>query len=131
MIVLDSSALVAILDDEPERAAFSAVIAGTDRCLVSAVNAQETGLVMYGRHRAQGISDLWDLLGFIRAEIVPFDEPQVRAALEAFTRYGKGVDPKARLNLCDCAAYALAMSRNLPLLFKGDDFRATDVAACL
>jgi ribonuclease VapC len=131
VIVIDSSALVAILDDEPERIAFAAIIAGTDRCLVSAVNAHETGLVMFGRHKAQGLSDLWDLLGWIHAEIVPFDEPQVRSALDAFTRYGKGIDARARLNLCDCAAYALAKSRNLPLLFKGDDFRATDVVACV
>ena len=55
-------------------------------------------------------------------EIVPFDEIQVRAAAVALDRYGKGIDPKARLNLCDCAAYALAETMNSPLLFKGNDF---------
>ena len=64
-------------------------------------------------------------------EIVQFDETQVRAAAVAFDRYGKGIDPKARLNLADCAAYALAATMNAPLLFKGDDFTATDVRACL
>jgi ribonuclease VapC len=64
-------------------------------------------------------------------EIVPFDEAQVREALAAFGRYGKGIHPKARLNLADCAAYALARSLNAPLLFKGEDFAATDVKSCL
>jgi ribonuclease VapC len=131
VIAVDSSALIAILDDEPERAAFAAAIADADRLLVSAVSVHETGLVMFGRHRSAGLDDLWELLGFIGAEIVPFDEAQVRAALSAFARYGKGVDPKSRLNLGDCAAYALAKSHGIPLLFKGDDFRATDVAACI
>ena len=63
-------------------------------------------------------------------EIVPFDETQVRAAAGAFDRYGKGVGPKARLNLADCAAYALAITMNCPLLFKGDDFTETDVKVC-
>ncbi|MGC1863510.1 MAG: type II toxin-antitoxin system VapC family toxin [Methylocystis sp.] len=52
-------------------------------------------------------------------------------ALEAFRRYGKGIDPKARLNFCDCAVYALAKAMQAPLLFKADDFTATDVQACL
>ena len=131
MIAIDGSALIAILDDEPKRQAFSAAFAGADRCLVSAVNVQETGLVMHGRSKAQGISGLRDLITLIGAEIVPFDEPQVRAAPDAFTRYGQGIDPKTRLDLHDCAAYALAKSRNPPLLLEGDEFRATDVVACL
>jgi ribonuclease VapC len=64
-------------------------------------------------------------------EIVPFDEAQLRAAVAAFDRYGKGIHPRARLNLADCAAYALAATMNAPLLFKGNDFAATDVKLCL
>ena len=60
-------------------------------------------------------------------EIIPFDEAQAREALAAFDRYGKGIDPKARLNLSDCAAYALAKTLNAPLLFKGNDFTQTDL----
>ena len=60
-------------------------------------------------------------------EVAPFDEAQARTASTAFDRYGKGVDPKARLYLADCAAYALARSMNAPLPFKGDDFVHTDV----
>jgi ribonuclease VapC len=64
-------------------------------------------------------------------EIAAFDENQARLALSAFDRYGKGIHSKARLNLADCAAYALASGLGAPLLFKGDDFSATDVEACL
>lgn len=60
-------------------------------------------------------------------EIVPFAEPYITLALEAYHRYGKGIHAKARLNLGDCVAYALAKSANAPLLFKGEDFAATDV----
>lgn len=55
---------------------------------------------------------------------------QITAALDAYSRFGKGVDPKARLNLGDCVAYALAKSMKAPLLFKGQDFSATDIEAC-
>ncbi|UVO30541.1 type II toxin-antitoxin system VapC family toxin [Bradyrhizobium arachidis] len=64
-------------------------------------------------------------------EIVPFDEAQARSALEAFDRFGKGLHSKARLNLADCASYAQAKSMKAPLLFKGDDFSATDAQSCL
>ena len=74
---------------------------------------------------------LWRLLADNEIEIVPFDEIQVRAAAVALDRYGKGIDPKARLNLCDCAAYALAKTMNSSLLFKGNDFSATDVRAVI
>jgi ribonuclease VapC len=63
--------------------------------------------------------------------VVPFDEPMAEAAFEAFKRYGKGQGHKAQFNIIDCAAYALAKARNLPLLFKGNDFAATDVRPAL
>jgi ribonuclease VapC len=59
------------------------------------------------------------------------DEAQAREALAAFDRYGKGIDPKSRLNLCDCAAYALARVINSPARFEGNDFSATDVRGCI
>ena len=64
-------------------------------------------------------------------EIVPFDEVQVRAAAAAFDRYGKGINSKSALNLADCAAYALAKTMGAPLLFKGNDFVATDLIAAI
>ena len=73
------------------------------------------------------MQDLAKFLEFAEAEIIPFDQSAAQAALEAFTTFGKGIHPKARLNLCDCAAYALSKSLNAPLLFKGHDFVETDV----
>jgi ribonuclease VapC len=69
------------------------------------------------------------LINDTEIEIVPFDEVQVRAAAAAFDRYGKGVNSKSALNLADCAAYALAKTMSALLLYKGNDFAATDVLA--
>lgn len=127
MIVVDTSALIAILAREPEHQAFLRLLAGTDRRLLSAVTYFESGIVMRARTGPGGVDDLNDLLQELSAEIVPFDEAQARAALAAYARYGKGIDPKASLNLGDCASYALAKAIGAPLLFKGTDFSATDV----
>ena len=127
MIVIDTSALVAILNHEPERTAFFEVIAAADRRLVSAVTYQEAGQVLLSRRGVNGLYDLDDFLAFIKAEIIPHDAQLAHFAILAFQRYGKGIDPKARLNFCDCAAYALAKTMSAPLLFKGNDFVATDV----
>ena len=131
MIVIDTSALVAILNHEPERTAFFQAIIAADRCLISAVTYQEAGHVLFARHGVNGLYDLEDFLALIKAEIIPHDMHLAALALEAVRRYGKGIDPKARLNFCDCAVYALAKAMQAPLLFKGDDFTATDVQACL
>ncbi|HEY3719879.1 MAG TPA: type II toxin-antitoxin system VapC family toxin [Roseiarcus sp.] len=131
MIVIDTSALIAILDHEPERTAFYEAIVAADRRLVSAVAYQEAGHVLYARRGVNGLYDLEDLLALIKAEIIPHDIHLAALALEAFRRYGKGVDPKAKLNFCDCAVYALAKAMRAPLLFKGKDFTETDIEACL
>jgi ribonuclease VapC len=98
---------------------------------MSALNTLETACVLRVRHGQAAVERLWKLLEDNEIEIVPFDEIQVRAAAVANDRYGKGVDPKARLNLADCAAYALAKTMNSPLLFKGTDFTQTDVQSAL
>jgi len=131
MIVIDTSALIAILNHEPEREAFFRVIAAADRRLGSAVTYQEAGHVLFAKHGVNGLYDLEDFLALIKAEIVPHDARLAALALEAFRRYGKGIDPKARLNFCDCAVYALAKAMQSPLLFKGEDFAATDIGRCL
>jgi ribonuclease VapC len=128
MIVVDSSALIAILEHESDAELFAAAIQKADRLLVSAVNVHETGIVLRARHGVAAANRMWRFLQVENDfEIIPFDETQAREALAAFDRYGKGIDPKARLNLADCAAYALAKTTNSPLLFKGDDFTHTDV----
>ncbi len=121
------SALIAILLDEPERRLFRDIITGGERCVASAVNVHETATVLRVRSGAAAVERLWQFIDKTGMEIIPFDETQVRAAAVAFNRYGKGIDPKARLNLADCAAYALAKTLNAPLLFKGDDFTKTDL----
>lgn len=130
MIVIDTSAVIAILDGENERKAFFEIIAAADRRLVSAVTYQEAGHVLIARRGVKGLYDLDDFLSLIRAEIVPHDLTLAALALEAFRRFGKGINSQARLNFGDCATYALAKSMDAPLLFKGDDFAATDVKVC-
>jgi ribonuclease VapC len=132
VIVVDSSALVAILKKEPDGPGFAAAIRDADRAVVSAVNVHETGMVLRARLGPDAIQDLYDALAALDIEIVPFEAGDARAALEAFERYGKGLPNSAgNLNLCDCVAYALAKVLQAPLLFKGNDFAATDIARCL
>ena len=127
MIVVDSSALVAILRREPEADRFLQVIAAADRCLLSAVSLLATSMVLAGR---TGDSTAWAGLDGLVAragmEVVAQDAEQATLARQAFLDFGKGRHPAA-LNLGDCATYALARSRALPLLFKGEDFTQTDL----
>jgi ribonuclease VapC len=127
MMVIDSSAMIAILRLEAEADAFLRAIASADSCFMSAISTLETAMVLAG---ATGDAALWapldELLAKAAVEIVPFDGEQSRLARDAFIRFGKGRHA-AGLNLGDCVAYALAASRKLPLLFKGDDFAKTDL----
>ena len=125
-MVVDTSVLIAILLDEPDREAFENAIDEADVCLVSAMSKFEAGMVMIGRLGNAGAIRLDQLLDSIGAIIVPFDDRQADIARDAFARYGKGRH-KAALNFGDCAAYALAVAEAEPLLFKGTDFGATDV----
>jgi ribonuclease VapC len=131
VIAIDSSALIAILRLEPDADVLLRAIVGARGRVLSALNLLESSMVLAGH---SGGGALWepleDFLSEARIEIAPFDAEQARYARAAFTRYGKGRHPAA-LNLGDCAAYALAKSRNLPLLFKGNDFPKTDVMAVL
>jgi len=127
VIVIDSSALIAILRREPEADRFLCVIAAADGCLLSSVGLLETSMVLAGRTGDQAAwVGLDALIARADMEVVAQDGEQARLAREAFLRFGKGRHPAA-LNLGDCAAYALARSRVLPLLFKGEDFVRTDL----
>ena len=114
MIVVNSFALVAILLKEPEHQEFEDIITSGERCVMSAVNIRETATVLRLRHGAAAVERFWQFLADVEIETIPFDEAQVRAAAVAFDRYGKGINSKARLNLSDCAAYALAKTMNAP-----------------
>jgi ribonuclease VapC len=131
VIVVDSSALCAIFFDEPERGQIQRALNSANRRLLSAVNAHETALVLRGKLGREAVAAFWRWLDENGVEIAAFDAAQARAAAAAFDLCGKGLHPKARLNLADCAAFALARSLNAPLLFKGEDFTATDIERVL
>jgi ribonuclease VapC len=126
-IVIDTSAILAILRDEPEKDAFLETILAAWPRFMSAVNFQEVGMVIAGQ---SGDERTWlplnALLTRLEIEIVAHDALLARAAQDVFLRYGKGRHP-ARLNFADCAAYALARTNDVPLLFKGQDFAKTDI----
>jgi ribonuclease VapC len=130
LIAVDTSAVIAILFAEPESEVFRRRLAIESACL-SAVSLQETSMVMAGR---RGNEAAWRRLDeFIREaplEIVAYDHELAEIGRLAFFLFGKGRHP-ARLNCGDCASYALAKKRNIPLLFKGGDFAKTDIVPAL
>lgn len=127
MIVIDTSALLAITNHEPERLRFLELLADADRRMISSVTLLEARIVLHSRFGRAGIDRLNEWLDAMRPEIVAFDLGQAETAFQAFAAFGKGVHARARLNICDCIVYALAKDLNAPLLFKGDDFAATDI----
>lgn len=126
MIVVDTSALFAILANEPERATFVETIVAADRCFVSAGTRVETGMVISSRFGPAGQHYLSAFLSRAGIETNPVDAEQAETAITAFRRFGKGRHP-AGLNFGDCFSYALAHTLDAPLLFKGDDFSETDI----
>lgn len=131
MIVIDTSALIAIFRLEPEADAFLKAIVRAEGRAISALSVLEGSMVMSGG-AADGAAfePLDEFLVEAGIAVVAFDADQAGLARQAFLRFGKGRH-KAGLNMGDCASYALARSRRLPLLFKGDDFRHTDIVAAL
>lgn len=131
MIVVDTSALIAILRREPEADRFLRVIAEADGCLLSSLSLLETSMVLAGRSGDHTFwTELDELVARAGMEIVPQDSLLTEQARRAFLRYGKGRH-RAGLNLGDCVSYALAKTRDLPLLFKGEDFANTDLTAAV
>ena len=129
-MVVDTSAIVAILASEPERDLFIAAIERADARLMSAATLVELSIVLEARHGAEGPRHLDEFIDRAAIEIVPVDHEQAREARQAFRRFGKGRH-RAALNFGDCFAYALAAVAGEGLLFKGDDFNHTDVALAL
>lgn len=125
-MVIDTSALLAILQDEPERRAFNEAIEAADTRAMSVANFVEASIVIESRFGAEGIRDLDLFLERAAIDLVDVTLPQGHAARRAFARYGKGRHA-AGLNFGDCFAYALATELGEPLLFKGADFDKTDV----
>jgi ribonuclease VapC len=125
-MVIDSSALVAILLGEPGCDAFAIKLSGAQQPVICAANWLEAMMVISARLGPAGVQALGELLDAAEVLVVPADADLVQTAFAAWQRFGKGQHP-AGLNFGDCFAYALAMCRGEALLFKGLDFSQTDV----
>ncbi|HXH06463.1 MAG TPA: type II toxin-antitoxin system VapC family toxin [Vicinamibacterales bacterium] len=129
-MVIDTSALVAILQGAPNRRSLLEAIEAADTRRMSVASFVETSIVIEARYGAEGLRDLDRFIHLAGIELVPVDAEQGQLARAAFSRFGKGRHPAA-LNFGDCFAYALAMVLGEPLLFTGEDFARTDVRAAL
>lgn len=129
-MVIDTSALIAVLLADPLAPRFVAAIEAASARLLSAATLLETAMVIESRKGETGGREL-DLLMYRGAiEVVPVDQDQAETARAAWRQFGKGRHP-AGLNYGDCFAYALAKARRMPLLFQGDDFARTDIEPAL
>lgn len=129
-MVVDTSAIIAILLDEPERGEFAKALETSRDRRVSTVSLVETSIVIETRLGAAGIRELDQLLREASFETVAFDHEQALLAREAYRLFGRGRHPAA-LNFGDCCTYALARAFGEPVLFKGDDFIRTDIASAI
>jgi ribonuclease VapC len=130
-MIVDASALIAILRAEPDAASYAQAIEAASRRRISAANFLETAIVIEGSRDPVASRRLDDLLGEGQIVIEPVTEAQARIARDAYRDFGRGSGHPARLNFGDCFAYALSRSTGEPLLFKGNDFGHTDIALAL
>ncbi|HMN85798.1 MAG TPA: type II toxin-antitoxin system VapC family toxin [Bauldia sp.] len=126
-MILDTSALVALLVNEAEAPAFARLIEDADVVRLSAGNYLELGAVIDGRRNPALSRQVDALLAEAQVVVEPVTAEQARIAREAYRDFGRGSGHPASLNFGDCFAYALAKDKGETLLFKGDDFRRTDV----
>lgn len=134
MIVVDSSAIVAIAHQEPKAAVFAELIDRDDAPQVSAASVLECSIVIRtGKKLLAEAAEDWLDAFLIDSDLTirPVTVDQLDTAREAHIKYGKGMGHPAQLNFGDCFSYALAKSLNAPLLFKGEDFAKTDIASAL
>jgi ribonuclease VapC len=124
-MVLDTSALLAILQNEPERRTFTEVIELAEVRLLSTASFVEASLVIESRYGPEGVRDFDALINVAQIKLVAVDNNRAYVARQAYRQYGKGRHPAA-LNFGDCFSYALARAMGEPLLFKGNDFSQTD-----
>jgi ribonuclease VapC len=125
-MVIDTSALLAILQDEPERSSFSEALEIADVRSMSTASFVEISMIIESRYGSDGVRDLDLLIAKALIGLEAVDMEQAHLARQAFRQYGKGRHP-AGLNFGDCFSYALARARAEPLLFKGKDFAQTDI----
>jgi ribonuclease VapC len=124
-VTIDSSAIVAILNDEPERERFEEFVAA-NQCRLSSVSYLESSIVLLSRRGEGALAALDTWIESAGVDIIPFTPAQARLARNAFAHFGKGRH-RAGLNFGDCASYALAIEGDDMLLYQGDDFSHTDV----
>jgi ribonuclease VapC len=129
-MIIDSSALIAILRLEPERPVLIDAIVRASRRMVAAPTLLEASMVLAGDGPRELLAPLDRFIARASIVTLPFSDDHAAIARDAFLRYGKGRHP-ARLNFGDCIAYAVSKAERLPLLFKGGDFRLTDVEPAL
>ena len=127
-MIVDTSALLAVLFAEPDAERYARAIAETEGCRMSAATFVEAGIVVDTQTDAAGSRHLDAFLRRAGILIEPVSEEQAHLARQAYLDFGKGRHP-AGLNFGDCFAYALAKATGEPLLFKGEDFAKTDVVA--
>ncbi len=130
-MIVDSSALLAILRAEPEAAVFARAIENAGTPEISAANYLETAIVIDGSRDPVASRRFDELMREAAISVEPVTEEQANIARSAYRDFGKGTGHPAQLNFGDCFAYALAKAKRQPLLFKGTDFTRTDVAAAL
>jgi len=129
-VILDTSAVLAIVLGEPGFEVYVGAISAAPICRISAASFVEASIVAESRIGDQGLRQCDSLFRTARVSVEPVTEEQALLARQGYSDYGKGRHP-AGLNFGDCFAYALAKSTGEPLLFKGDDFRQTDIQPAL
>ncbi|MFA6966679.1 type II toxin-antitoxin system VapC family toxin [Bosea sp. (in: a-proteobacteria)] len=127
-VVVDSSAIIAVLRDEPDAAVLKSILDGSSNSLCSLVTFVESFMVMTGQNVGAPPELHQEFLASLGIALAPLSGAQATTAAEAFLRFGKGRHP-AKLNLGDCFSYALAKSLNAPLLYKSGDFSQTDIVS--
>lgn len=127
-MIVDSSVLVAMIRTEPEARQFVIAILGSNSATLSAGNYLETSIVIDKDRDPAASARLDSLLGQLKIEIAPVTAAQARLARQAYRDFGKGSGHPAKLNFGDCFAYALAIERSEPLLYKGEDFAHAGMA---
>ncbi|OYQ32623.1 hypothetical protein CHU95_17765 [Niveispirillum lacus] len=130
-IIVDSSALMAILLSEPDAETYTSAMAAAPALAMSAITMFEAQTVILRRLGQSMVERFNRMMALYPVAVHSFDDAQAMTAFEAYRQFGKGCGHPAQLNLCDCASYALARTLNAPLLFKGQDFIHTDIIAAL
>ena len=130
-MVIDTSAIVALVRSEPGHERISDALADADSCVMSAATRVELGIVLDQRVLAAENRRATRILDQARVVIAPVDEALALRAIDAHRAFGRGSGHPARLNFGDCFSYALAIALDEPLLFVGDDFSCTDVTPAL